>query len=60
MRVLRNNEESIQANKTSIFTKTTKIHENEQYVVTQVTKIMGTLVQKKHQMEVLEVECNML
>jgi hypothetical protein len=58
--VLRNHEESIQANRTSIFTATTKIHENEQQVVTQVATIMGTLVQQKCQMAVLEAECNML
>jgi hypothetical protein len=51
-RVLRNHEEAIQANRTSIFTATTKIHENEQQVVTQVATIMGTLVQQKHQMAV--------
>lgn len=40
--------------------ETTNIHENKQWTVTQVAKIMGTLVQHKCQMVSLEVECNML
>jgi hypothetical protein len=52
-KVLRNRD------RTSIFI-TTKFHENEQQVVTQVATIMCTHVQQKRQMEILKVECNML
>jgi hypothetical protein len=51
---------TIQGNRTSIFTATAKMHENEHLVTTQIATIMGTLVQQKHQMAVLEAECNML
>jgi hypothetical protein len=59
-RILKNHEETIQCNMTSIFSITTKVHENEHWVIYEIATIMGTLVQQKHQIVVLEAVCNML
>jgi hypothetical protein len=59
-KVLRRHEESNQCNKTSLFSLTTKVHENKQHCTSQNAMIMNTLVQHKQQINVLEVECSML
>lgn len=59
-RALRTHEESIQGNKTSMFTSTAKIHEIDQQVATHNATVMETLVHIKKQIFILEVECNML
>jgi hypothetical protein len=46
-RVLRAHEEVILGNRTSIFTVTSKVHDNEQQIVSQIASIMSTLVQLK-------------
>lgn len=46
-RVLRAHEEVILDNRTSIFTVTSKVHDNEQQIVSQIASIMSTLVQLK-------------
>jgi hypothetical protein len=50
----------IQSNKTSIFFITSKVHDSEQQLISQIASIMSTLVQLKHQISTLEVECNMI
>jgi hypothetical protein len=59
-RVLQRHEESISSNKTSIFSMTTKVHENEHQCISHNAMVMNTLVQQKQQIDVLEVECSML
>jgi hypothetical protein len=54
-RVLQNHEESIQEHKKLIFLATTKIHENEQWEVTQAATIMSTLIQYKSKIVFMEV-----
>lgn len=39
---------------------TTEIHENEQQATSQITTIMGTLVQQMCQIAVVEAECTLL
>lgn len=48
----------INNNRTSIFSVTTKVHENEHQCISQNALVMDTLVQWKRQ--VLEAECSML
>jgi hypothetical protein len=50
----------IHGNRSSIFIFTTKVHGNEQHVVSQIASIMGTLVQLKKHIASFEVECVML
>jgi hypothetical protein len=50
----------IQGNRSLIFIATTKVHENEQQTISQITSIMGTLVQLKQEIENIEAECVML
>jgi hypothetical protein len=59
-RVLCRHEDFINSNRTSIFSVTTKVHENEHQCISQNAVIMDTLVQQKRQIQVLEVECSML
>jgi len=59
-RALRTHEESIQGNRTSIFTATAKLHGIDQQVTTRNATAMGTLVQLKRKISILEAECNML
>jgi hypothetical protein len=54
-RILRNYEESIQCNKTSIFYVTFKIYENEHQCTSQVAIIMNTFVKQKQKIDELEV-----
>jgi hypothetical protein len=46
-RTLRRHEEYIQSNMTSLFSITTKVHENEHLCVSQHASIMNLLVQQK-------------
>jgi hypothetical protein len=59
-RILRTDEEMIQGNRSSIFTVTEKVHENEQRAISQIASIMGTLLQLKQKIANLEAECVML
>jgi hypothetical protein len=59
-RVLQNHEEKIQCNRTSLFSVTTKVHDNEHQAISQFATIMGTLVQQKQQIATLEAKCSML
>jgi hypothetical protein len=59
-RALRTHEESIQGSRTSNFNTTAKIHEIDHQFTTNSATIKGTLVQMKHHIAVLEVECNIL
>ena len=54
-RILRNYEDSIQRNKTSIFYVTFQIYENEHQCTSQVAIIMNTFVQQKQKIDELEV-----
>ena len=59
-REIHRHEESIQCNRTSIFSVTSKFHENEQQCSAQNSIIMNTLAHQKQQNDAPEVECNML
>jgi hypothetical protein len=59
-RALHRHEESIQCNRTSIFSITSKFHENEHHCLTQNPIIMNTLAQQKQQIDSSEAMCNML
>jgi len=59
-RVLQSHEEMIQSNKTSIFFVTSKVHDSEQQLISQIASIIHTLVQLNHKISTLEVECNMI
>jgi hypothetical protein len=48
------------SNKTSIFSVTSKVHDNEQQSISEFSSIMGTLVQQKQQIAILEAKCSML
>lgn len=59
-RVLMAHEESIQGNETPTIIVVDKLHEIDNEITTQNATIMGTLVWLKHQIFVLEIECNKL
>jgi hypothetical protein len=59
-RVLCSHEEMIQSNRTYIFIVTSKVHDIEQQKLYQIAYIMGSLVQLKQQIAILEVECGMM
>jgi hypothetical protein len=53
-KILRTHEEMVQGNKASILTLITKFHEYGQQCISQIAKIMSTLVQVKQQLVILE------
>jgi hypothetical protein len=59
-RFLRKHEDFINRNRMSIFSVTTKVHENEHQCISQNEVIMDTLLQQTKQIQALEVECSML
>jgi len=59
-KVLHNHEEQIQCNRTSLFSATAKVHNNEHWDISQFTSIMGTLVQHKQHIATLEAKCGIL
>jgi hypothetical protein len=59
-RALRNHEGAIQGNKCAIVAATGRIQEYDNFVIFQISLVMGTLVQFKRQISVLEVNCTML
>jgi hypothetical protein len=59
-RTLKRHEEYIQSNKTSLFSVTTKMHENEHHCVSQHATIMNLLVQQRQRIDILEAKCSML
>ena len=52
--------EFINNKETSIFSVTTKVHENEHQCISQKILVMDTLIQERRQIQVLEDKCFML
>jgi hypothetical protein len=57
---LQSHEDVIRGNRSLIIMAIARINERDHHVTSQIATIMGTLVQQKHQINVLEAECNML
>jgi len=58
--VLCSHEDMIQSNMTFIFTITSKVHDNGRRIISKIALVMGTLVQLKQKISILEVECDVI
>ena len=57
---MRIHEESFQGKKSSILIATRRIQKQDHQVTSQIATIMGTLIQPKRQISMLEAKCTML
>jgi hypothetical protein len=57
---LRGHEEHVHCNRSSIFNLVSRFHELKNQISTQVAKIMGSLMDLKKQIAVVEAECSLL